>query len=159
MADLRALTLKCPWAWAVVTALAKDVENRRWAPPRAMVGRRIAIHAGKGPAVDGGKPWAEFLEAIDWMGKAGVLGRDPLAPGKIERMRAGSAIVALATLGEPVTSSASPWFVGPFGWPLLNVRALRRPVPCSGAQGLWTVPPELARAVLDQDVPREDLPL
>jgi hypothetical protein len=42
------------------------------------------------------------------------------------------------------------WFFGPYGWILENVVALREPVPCKGAQGLWTVPPDAAARVLEQ---------
>lgn len=46
------LTLKRPWAYAVVDGL-KPVENRSWPPPERILGKRLLIHAGKG--VDG---WA-----------------------------------------------------------------------------------------------------
>lgn len=40
-----ALTLWPEWAWAIAN-LDKRVENRTWAPPISMVGKRIAIHSG-----------------------------------------------------------------------------------------------------------------
>lgn len=50
---MRALSIRQPWAWAVLTA-GKDVENREWerspglvAQARKLCGKRIAIHAGK----------------------------------------------------------------------------------------------------------------
>lgn len=53
---MHALTIIQPWAWAVAHA-GKDVENRTWAPPAALIGQDIAIHAGKAPvdeeALDG----------------------------------------------------------------------------------------------------------
>lgn len=35
-----------------------------------------------------------------------------------------------------------PWFCGPVGWYLRDVVAIK-PVPCKGAQGLWSLPPEV----------------
>lgn len=35
---------------------------------------------------------------------------------------------------------SSPWFFGPFGWALDEIRPLAEPVPCKGALGLWRVP-------------------
>lgn len=37
------------------------------------------------------------------------------------------------------------WYFGPVGWVLEDVRPLDEPIPCRGAQGLWTVPDEIAR--------------
>ena len=42
---MKALTLHAPWAWAICF-LGKRVENRTWAPPSGMIGKRFAIHAG-----------------------------------------------------------------------------------------------------------------
>jgi len=42
---MRALTLRQPWAWAIVHG-QKRIENRPWKPWRDIIGQRIAIHAG-----------------------------------------------------------------------------------------------------------------
>lgn len=39
---------------------------------------------------------------------------------------------------------------GRWAWILADVRPLPEPVPCRGAQGLWTVPADIEAAVLDQ---------
>jgi len=44
---MKALTLTAPWGTAIAK-LGKDIENRRWKPPDAIIGQRIAIHEGKG---------------------------------------------------------------------------------------------------------------
>jgi hypothetical protein len=44
---MKALTLKAPWATAIAK-LGKDIENRSWRPPAAIIGERIAIHEGAG---------------------------------------------------------------------------------------------------------------
>lgn len=150
-ADLPALTLKTPWAYAV-TDLGKALENRTWRPPGALVGHRFAIHAGKVPALGSREAWVEIKEAVWWMDSRSLI---PKSKDKkftqAELVRRGSAIVALATLGGVVTESDSPWFVGPFGWQLADVFVLPKPVPCRGAQRLWTVPPDVAARVLAQE--------
>lgn len=40
-----------------------------------------------------------------------------------------------------------PWYVGPVGWVFDDIRSLPEPVSCRGAQGLWTVPGHLERAL------------
>lgn len=42
---MMALTVKQPWAWAIVHS-TKRVENRTWPPPDKIIRQRIAIHAG-----------------------------------------------------------------------------------------------------------------
>jgi len=121
---MKALTLHAPWAHAVAW-LGKDIENRTWRPPASVIGTRIAIHAGAG-----GKPASHQLA---WEA-AQRAGRDMIGPYAI------GALVATAIIGEPVTASDSPWWIGPIGWPLIGVRRLPEPIPCKGRLGLWTLP-------------------
>lgn len=66
--------------------------------------------------------------------------------GELVRVRSailGTArIVEFVELGQlhPHGALKSPWFFGPFGWILEEIRPLAEPVPCKGALGLWTVP-------------------
>ena len=43
---MKALTLHQPWA-SLIADGRKPFETRSWAPPRSLIGRRIAIHAGR----------------------------------------------------------------------------------------------------------------
>ena len=43
---MKAITLHQPWA-TLLACGAKRVETRTWAPPKALHGERIAIHAGR----------------------------------------------------------------------------------------------------------------
>ena len=57
---MRALTVKQPWAWAIVHG-GKDVENRGWVPTTRHTGRAVdlLIHAGRGVddvALEGAPP-------------------------------------------------------------------------------------------------------
>ena len=45
-AGIPALTLHQPWATLVALGI-KTIETRSWPPPRAIIDRRLAIHAGR----------------------------------------------------------------------------------------------------------------
>lgn len=150
---MKALTLHQPWAWAIAHA-GKPVENRTWKPPRGVIGQRIAIHAGK---------------RLD---KAAVSDIEDLLMGENPGAFVQGAVVATARLdgyvhqgpggrslwGVSVERACealeSRWFVGPFGWVLEEVVALAEPVPARGAQGLWTLPADVAAAVERQEADR-----
>lgn len=131
---VRCLTLRRPWAWAVAHA-GKDVENRDWQCPLPP-GTIVAIHAGQKFEADG----AEWIERE--MGIA-VPPKDQHPTG----------IVAIATVGEctPFAAAVSPWQNGSdFCWELRNVRALKRPIPQRGQQGVFTLSEEVSGVVFRQ---------
>lgn len=133
-----ALTIRQPWAWAICRA-GKDIENRT-RPDRRIPGQIVAIHAG---------------QAQDWSGLVAIA-RARRASGQRSQTRIvfaeapTGAIVAVARFGEPVRESASPWFTGPIGWPLSEVRVLATPIPCRGQRGFWAVPAEIETAIAAQ---------
>ena len=116
-----ALTVRQPWA-SLIAAGFKTIENRSW-ERRSVLGKRIAIHAGKATPIE-----------VDLRGRP-----REVAQGDNPR----GAIVCTAVVQRFVTSSPSFWFSGPVGWVLTEVRPCK-PIPCSGALGLWTVPPRIA---------------
>ncbi len=142
---MRALTIYASWAHAIVRH-TKSVENREWEPPRAMLGQRIAIHAGK--TLD-----AAGLDAIERIDGVRV------DPKDVPR----SAIVGVATLagwfrndrqyrmaagGLPRPRDlGSPWFVGSVGLVLEERVWLPEPVHCRGMLGFWAVPDDVEAAV------------
>lgn len=117
---MKALTLWRPWAWALFHG--KDIENRMWAPPAHMIGRRIAIHAGK---------------KLDDAGEEFISNRLSLIypPNKSRA----TGIIGVATIARIVTESTSPWFVGPVGWVLEDHIELPEAILVNGAQGLWNL--------------------
>ncbi len=165
---LQALTLIQPWAHAIAY-LGKRIENRTWAPPAHLLGRWIAIHAGK-------KLDRQALE--DLVIERGHAPADVIGATITVRGMAGGAIVAVARLDGWVrsegflerraTAATFPlltpyeaneragqivldrWWCGPVGWVLGDVRRLDDPVPHVGAQGLWFVSPEACRAIREQ---------
>lgn len=154
---MKAITLTAPWAWAIAHA-GKDVENRKTRCP-SLLGERIAIHAGVEPskAID----WEWQMADFAWMRWRGLLQAEPVLTY--------GAIVAVTTVvgwisadgavGVPVDSPhigdnhrkwRSPWFTGPIGWLIHDVRALPAPVPARGKQGIWAVDADAEAAVLAQ---------
>lgn len=138
---MKALTLKAPWAFAVV-ALGKRVENRTWRPPVSLIGQRIAIHAGAGGTAKEKKAvsdiYARCKSSGSWL---------KYAQRVLHHER--SAIVATAVISsvrhidDISESERTPWHVGPWCWELTDVREVQ-PVAVKGRLGLWNVPAEVA---------------
>ena len=161
---LRALTLWPEWAWAI-HHLDKRVENRTWALP---VGEWFALHAGKSP---GGKPTLEAAcdadVAIRLMAQSAGW-EVSTTPGNIRTSRVTfrrmgrrsvdwnvldtptSAIVGLFRVVRaepPQTGDLGGWRVGAQVGNVFEYAPLAASIPCGGAQGLWTVPAEVAERV------------
>lgn len=132
---MKALTLWRPWPWAIFHAPhnAKRLENRSWRPPRYIIGKPIALHAGK---TFDREAVPDILELtltkvlpasatdLGLIGVATVVGvvdddDDAMLKGREEQ---------------------GDWYSGPFGWVLDDVRAFKEPIRCDGRQGLWDVP-------------------
>lgn len=132
---MKALTLHRPWTDAILYG-GKRVENRSWHPPHSLIGQTIALHAGK----------VYDEQVADWMDIQGLY--TPPARGDSPM-----GIVGVASLlgsyraGVLNQLSKDPWFFGPVGWLLGDVVAFRSPIPCRGAQGLWTVPEDLEQRI------------
>lgn len=119
---MKALTVKQPWAWAILHA-GKDIENRNW---RTHYRGPLIIHAG---AAMHSEPLPRRLPR----------------PAPAEFVM--SALLGTVELVEIVENSRSRWFGGPFGWVLKNPRPFREPVPCKGSLGIWSLSPSQQRAV------------
>lgn len=140
-----AISVKQPWAQAIAQ-FGKHVENRSRRPPAHLIGQRVAIHVSQ--ADDTWKAWRECWDV------GGLL--DPLlqwAEGLGSAVPDAGRIIATARLvgicghdkqgdrycrtpnpgfGDDETlvvdALDSPWFTGPVGWVLADVRMLREPV-------------------------------
>lgn len=133
-----ALSIRQPWASLILKA-GKDVENRCW--PTKFRGR-ILIHAAKGMTHD------EHEDAIDFAGRACKAKPHPDAGGATFRelgfafkdlQRGG--IIGSVEIVDCVSSSASPWFMGEYGFILRDPRPLPFR-PWKGQLGFFTVPDE-----------------
>jgi len=147
MGEMRALSIRQPWSWAIVCA-GKDVENRsRGTRYRGL----LAIHASKTVhRADLDDP--RILEAVAENGFEIDEGAATLG-----------AVVAVAglvgchlspdfggTCGA-TRSLCSPWAVrDQYHWLLADVRPLPDPVPCKGALGLWRLPEDVEKQVRAQ---------
>ncbi len=124
MTDLpkMALSIRQPWAWAIIHA-GKDVENRDW--PTSFRGP-VCIHAAKAMTR------AEHYEFCDFM--EDFIPCAPLVPHKDDLLRGG--IIATAEIVDCVTNSTSPWFFGRYGFVLRNVQQVDF-IPVKGALGFF----------------------
>lgn len=133
------LSIRQPWAWAIIHA-GKDVENRTWWTRHR---GPIFIHAGV--SFDGSK--ADALQTVKfWAYRAGVS-----APASIDGIPRGG-IVGMAEIVDCVTKMDSEWFCGPFGFVLRNARPLPL-IPCKGQLGFFDAPPEAVALINSWDAP------
>jgi hypothetical protein len=129
---MKALSIRQPWVHAILHQ-GKDVENRVWT---CKFRGWLAIHASKKPE------------------------RKALFPSGVRIPPLGeldySAICGMARVVDMISESRSMWFWRPdagiinFGWVLDDVTALKEPVACKGALGLWDVPPSVVREIQRQ---------
>lgn len=153
MTTFPAITIWQPWA-TLIAEEAKPFEFRGWEAPRAVQGRRVAIHAGARPVrVAEVRALLVKLHGASWR-ETGLV-RDK-AIFVLERVKAKpcefptSAVVCLATLGQPLRDNDLARRIGvpevqdsdrvehsSWGWPLSEVERLQPFVPARGAQGWW----------------------
>ena len=129
---MKALSIKQPWVHAILRE-GKDLENRCW---RRSFRGWLALHASAQPRRGDVFPSGHHvpdLHSLDY-----------------------SAICGVARVVDIVTKSRSKWFWRPedgsvnYGWVLADVTALKAPIPCKGALGLWDVPPKVFREIQRQ---------
>lgn len=131
---MKAITLHAPWAWAIAHG-PKRVENRTWKPPPALLGQRIAIHAGKNLGTI-----PERASCILALLDAGV---DPPEEWPQSRVLCTARLQGWIALGGSFSSEVvryacdSEWFCGPVGWVFEAVQAEAGELACGGARGLW----------------------
>ena len=144
---MKALTIWQPWA-SLIIAGAKPWEWRRWAPPRSLIGQRIAIHAGA-RKVEAGDivRILDLIEAGDSSLVAAIA--EPLLRRVLLAAWPRSSVLGTAIVGPPISAAdyarryAQPGHDSlridhhQFGWPLSDIERFEPPVPARGAQGLW----------------------
>lgn len=163
---IAALTIHQPWADLIAHG-PKRTENRTWLPALDP-GTFLAIHAGRyvtkhGQGLDHWHVAASvYAEQRKHIGPVPILDAfEAIPPNERDGARGEKyarsavpygAVVAVAryrgAMREPVVVRGvrDPWWCGPWGWCLDDVIALPEPVPCRGAQGLWSLDDEaLAR--------------
>lgn len=122
MTEASALTIRQPWAWAIVAG-HKLVENRSW---RTRYRGPLYIHAGRLDSPQEREKCTAICTAL------GIEIPDV-------RTLPTHAIIATAQLVDVVNienAETSPWASGPWCWILSNVQPIT-PVPMRGALKLW----------------------
>lgn len=123
------LTIRQPFATLLVEGPCRII-NRTKAPPRHLLGKRVAIYAAGIPDTETAARAMQLLEA------AGV----PQASRLMWTTRAvRGAVIGSAVLAGVVTESADPWFVGPFGLWFTGAERLETPVVLKGRDGFWRI--------------------
>lgn len=161
-ARMQALTLHQPWATCIAQH-GKRVENRTWAPPQFIIGKRIAIHAGmklnrevclrlrNEEGIDLAPASKLPLGAVVATARVAGWGMT----GQLREL--GDALVTLDFFGvteqQARDALRSSWWIGPIGWILDRVIAVP-PVACKGAQGLWSLPADVERTVREHEETR-----
>lgn len=162
MADIRAITLRQPWAYAVGHC-GKDVENRRkWL---GLITGPVLIHAAKEwdddwlEAVEliaklSDRPGSEVLAGARVFGSVIAVATIPKKPMWPHGSHACVRTSHLAHLHPDGPYTCSPWAMGGNGgmshYPLRDVQPLRKPVPARGALGFWRPPADVLAAVREQ---------
>jgi hypothetical protein len=148
--SLPAITLWQPWA-SLVARGAKPFESRSWAPPRWLIGRRVAIHAAARPVTRTADPaYAATIAAA--LGNTGGVRAVPRGAIVCTARLAGAYRLGSGTVGRAAivaTVDGSPPLAAiptdPFGdygegrwvWHLVEIAPLDPPIAAKGRQGWW----------------------
>ncbi len=133
-----ALSIRQPWAWAIINA-GKDIENRDW---RTNFRGPVCIHAAKGMTLG---EFDGFVDLARAMYRQGIW-TGPFIPERKALSLGG--IIGVAEIVDCVEDSESKWFFGRFGFVLRNARAVPF-IPVKGALGFFDWRKNLPEAVND----------
>ena len=126
---MKALSIKQPWAWAIIHG-GKDVENRTWTTNYR---GPLLIHASK-TFDNAGYNW---LVENALCNERLTLRLDDIPAYKDFQM---GGIIGMVNLKKMVRSSDySPWMFGPWGWVFENPKPIDF-IPYKGRLGLFDVP-------------------
>lgn len=129
-----ALSVRQPWAWAILHA-GKNFENRvkRAITMGAMKRGRICIHASKGMTRDEYEDGKRFIERARSELSCGFAITNMPRPDALLR----GGIIGTVDVIDIVHEAASPWFVGPWALVLKNPDPLDEPIPVGGDLGYF----------------------
>lgn len=133
-----ALSLRSPWWWFILHS-TKRIENRSWA---TRYRGPILIHASR---------WWNARDVAENFaaGREMAIESGHLPPGPVtlrDLKQKSGLLVGRAVVVDCVTASASPWFMGPYGFVLDEVESLAAALPCTGALGFFDAGPALRQA-------------
>jgi len=120
---IKALSVRQPWAW-LISKNYKLIENRSWKYNPRFRGK-LAIHAAKGCTK------TEYQDAVDFVNDMGIA-----VPPLVELPKGG--IVATCSMVGITRECEDPWFFGPLGLILQNVKETDF-IPYKGRLGFFDV--------------------
>lgn len=142
----RGLTLYQPFAWAIAHS-TKRIENRP-KPCRSpdVIGCHVAIHVST----------HETRKYFDWAAKLIFEKTGITVP--LQHDLPHSVIVAVARFDHCVVDGekeadqykSDPWWIGPVGYILSDVRTLRKPIAAKGGQGFWRLDQSTIDQIMEQ---------
>ena len=124
---MKALTIRQPWAWAIMSGL-KIIENRTWKTPYR---GELLIHAGRGASVK--LPGNKLPDGT------------PI-PDDLPRGFALGVVDLIDILPVEECDPDNPFAIGPWCWVLSRPRPLASPIACKGALSLWRPPAAVLEA-------------
>lgn len=158
---MKALSLRQPWAWAVVHG-GKRIENRTWRPAKPY-GQRLVIHAARtwGTRQKEDLAWIQdnmklivpdnlplgYFVGVATVADCHPNGPEPEDPWAIACKRCWRQASVAACQASPKVCTSGKCS---YGWLLDDVVALAEPVPGRGALGLFPVPELALRQILAQ---------
>jgi hypothetical protein len=147
---VKALSIRQPWTWAILHA-GKDIENRVWGErypglreARALQasGAPFLIHASTGMTADEYEDFIDTAHAISRVKPFNGLVLPPAA--SLPR----GVIVGQARIAAIAHEHSSPWFFGPIGLVLADVKAL--PItPMKGALSFFEVSKDIVAKLME----------
>ena len=122
---MKGLSIRQPWLFCILEC-GKRVENRTWYSDYR---GPVLLHASKGMTL---REYYDFYNAVMGGGApyAGEVLRGRTGLPEVDALPRGG-FVGVAEVVDCVSESDSPWFFGPFGFVLENVR----PIPFVAARG------------------------
>lgn len=136
---MKLLSIRQPWVWAILHA-GKRVENRTWSTSYR---GPIAIHASKGMTEQEANEFADFYHhSIRGRGHPPLPDLHSLPRGGI----LGTADIVGCRDAAADKRKPCPWFFGPYGFVLQNVRSVPF-LPVRGGLGLRDAPPDVVAHV------------
>ena len=127
---MKALTVRQPWAWAIMQGI-KTVENRTWFTKERGI---VAIHSAK------------VIDSLEYS----IASSDIETFGQVKPPRSSEVhkgfILGIVELvdcisdREKLSDKDDLWYEGNYGFVLRNPRILSRPLIWKGQLGFWNVP-------------------
>ncbi len=133
---MKVITVKQPWASLIVYGWGKDIENRDWKLPQAMIRQRVGIHSSKRLDPAEAEAAQRLIEDNGIALPEGDYYADPFFYSDLARFPLGC-VLGTVLISDCVRYSKSPWFIGEYGFVLADPQPFKDPIPAKGALGFW----------------------